>query len=144
MASTRSFGSGTKQSTHPFGATSVGVSTRGSNSILMFSTASVVLLGAMVAVPASFLCIARRLEAITTSRGSESRQSKTFEAAFEAATCFALPALYMGLRASLWCLEVDVTELIMIPTQTQSFRTIALLYLRISAARQQSTILSLV
>ena len=66
----------------------------------MFSTASVVLLGAMVAVPACFLCIARRLEAITTFRGSEPRQGKTFEAAFEAVMCFLLPALYMGLRAS--------------------------------------------
>lgn len=73
---------------------------QGLNSILMFSTASVVLLGAMVAVPACFLCIARRLEAITTFRGSEPRQGKTFEAAFEAVMCFLLPALYMGLRAS--------------------------------------------
>jgi pheromone a factor receptor len=73
---------------------------QGLNSILIFSTASVVLLGAMVAVPACFLCIARRLEVITTFRGSEPRQAKTFEAVFEAATCFLLPALYMGLRES--------------------------------------------
>lgn len=72
----------------------------GLNCILILSTGSVVLLGAMVAVPACFLCIVRRLEAVTTFRGSEPRQVKTFEAAFEAAMCFLLPALYMGLRAS--------------------------------------------
>lgn len=66
----------------------------------MFSTASVVLLGAMMAIPACFLCIARRLEAVTTPRSSKPRQGKAFEAAFEAVMCFLLPGLYMGLRAS--------------------------------------------
>ncbi|KAI0298001.1 GPCR fungal pheromone mating factor [Russula brevipes] len=60
---------------------------------------SVVLLGAMVALPACFLCISRRLEVITSPRGCEQRQSKTYETTFEAATCFLLPCLYMGLHS---------------------------------------------
>jgi hypothetical protein len=60
----------------------------------------VVLIGAMVAIPGCFLCIARKLEAITSFREFERRQGKIYEAAFEAAICLLLPALYMGLRAS--------------------------------------------
>ncbi|KAH9990877.1 pheromone A receptor-domain-containing protein [Russula vinacea] len=82
----------------------------GINSILWFGNqgvhapawcdiSSVVLLGAMVALPGCFLCIARRLEAITTRRDSEQRQGKTYETAFETATCFLVPTLYMGLHA---------------------------------------------
>ncbi len=59
--------------------------------------ASVVLLGAMAAIPCCFLCIARRLEAITSFRDSEQKQGKTYETAFETITCFLVPALYMGL-----------------------------------------------
>jgi hypothetical protein len=54
----------------------------------------------MVAIPGCFLCIARKLEAITSFREFERRQGKIYEAAFEAAICLLLPALYMGLRAS--------------------------------------------
>lgn len=74
-------------------------SVQGTDSLLIFSIASVVLLGAMVALPGSFLCIARRLEAIVSIRDSEQRQGKTYETALETATCFLLPILYMGLRA---------------------------------------------
>lgn len=54
----------------------------------------------MVALPSCFLCISRRLEAVTSVRVFEEKQGKTYEAAFEAVMCFLLPALYMGLRAS--------------------------------------------
>jgi hypothetical protein len=76
------------------------VAVRAKNNMLTLSTASVVLLGAMVALPGCFLCISRRLEAITSLRGVEKGRNKMYEAAFEAATCVLLPALYMGLRAS--------------------------------------------
>ena len=89
------------------------------------SIASVVLLGAMVAIPCCFLCIARRLQAITSVRVSEQRQDKTFELPFEAATCFLVPALYMGLRALHRYLEAKLKKLI--PPQTQLFRIVALL-----------------
>lgn len=81
----------------------------GINSVLWFGNeavhapvwcdiSSVVLLGAMVAIPCCFLCIARRLEAITSVCDSEQRQVKTYETPFETATCFLVPALYMGLH----------------------------------------------
>jgi len=140
MASTPFFGTETKLSMHLHGATSVRLTfNQGIDRMLILFTASVVLLGAMVALPACFLCISRRLEVITSPRGCERRQSKTYETTFEAATCFLLPCLYMGLRASHWCLVADITKLITM--QTQLFRIVALLYSRISAARQQSKIL---
>jgi pheromone a factor receptor len=113
---------------------------RGIDNLLILSIASVVLLGAMVALPGCFLCIARRLEAITTRRDSEQRQGKTYETAFETATCFLVPTLYMGLRALHRCLVAKITRLI--PAQTQLFRIVASLYLRTSAVRQQLAILS--
>jgi hypothetical protein len=113
---------------------------RGIDNLLILYIASVVLLGAMVALPGCFLCIARRLEAITTRRDSEQRQAKTYETAFETATCFLVPTLYMGLRAFHRCLVAKVTRLI--PAQTQLFRTVASLYLRTLAARLQLVILS--
>ena len=104
------------------------------------SIASVVLLGAMIAIPCCFLCIARRLEAVTSVCDSERGQDKTYETPLEVATCFLVPALYMGLRALHRYLVVKLKELI--PPQTQLFRIVALLYLRISAAKQQSVIIS--
>jgi len=95
----------------------------------------------MVAIPCCFLCIARRLEAITSVRDSEKRQDSTYETPLETATCFLVPALYMGLRALHHYLVAKPKKLIQ--PQTQLFRTVALLYLRISAAKQQSVIISL-
>ena len=62
--------------------------------------ASVVLLGAMVALPGASLCIARRLEAITAVRKAEQRHGKTYRIVFEAIMCLLFPILYMSLRAS--------------------------------------------
>ncbi|KAI9509917.1 pheromone A receptor-domain-containing protein [Russula earlei] len=59
---------------------------------------SVVLLGAMVALPGSLLCISRRLEAMTSFRDYEQRQTRTYETAFEVAMCFLAPILYMSLH----------------------------------------------
>lgn len=78
----------------------------GINNLSIPSTASVVLLGAMVALPGCFLCIARRLEAITSIRDSERRQDKTYEKTFETSICFLVPTVYMGLRALHRCLVV--------------------------------------
>ena len=140
MALTLSFGSETKQCMRLRGATSVRFrSTR--RQFINMSTASVVLLGAMVAIPCCFLCIARRLEAITSVCDSEQRQDKTYETLFETATCFLVPGLYMGLRA-LHRYQVGELKKLIRP-QTQLFRIVALLYLRISAAKQQSVIISL-
>lgn len=104
------------------------------------SIASVVLLGSMAAIPCCFLCIARRLETITSVCDSEQRKHKTYEATFEAVTCLLLPALYMGLRALHCYLVAKLKKLIQL--QTPLFRIVALLYLRISAAKQQSVIIS--
>jgi hypothetical protein len=94
----------------------------------------------MVAIPCCFLCIARRLEAMTSVCDSEQRQDKTYETLLETAACFLVPALYMGLRA-LHRYLVDKLKKLTQP-QTQLFRIVALLYLRISAAKQQSVIIS--
>jgi hypothetical protein len=67
------------------------------------SLASVVLLGAMVALPGGFLCIARRLEAITSIHKAEEKDCKTHRIIFEAIVCLLFPVLYMGLRASYSC-----------------------------------------
>jgi len=50
----------------------------------------------MAALPSCFLCIARRLEAMTSFR--DFKQNQIYEVALESATCFLLPVLYMGLR----------------------------------------------
>ena len=139
MALTPSFGSKPKQYMCLRGATSVRFRSR-HRQVINMSTASVVLLGAMVAIPCCFLCIARRLEAITSVCDSERRQDKTYETPFEAATCFLVPALYMGLRAFYRCLVAKLKKLIQ--PQTRLFRIVALSYLRISAAKQQSVIIS--
>ena len=94
----------------------------------------------MAAIPCCFLCISRRLEANTSVCDFEQRQDKTYNTLFEAATCFFVPALFMGLRALHRYLVVKLKKLIQL--QTQLFRTVALLYLRISAAKQQSAIIS--
>lgn len=88
------------------------------------SIASVVLLGAMVGIPCCFLCIARRLEAITSVRDSEERQDKIYETPFETVTCFLVPALYMGLRALHRYLVAKLRKLIQ--PQTRLFRIVAL------------------
>lgn len=59
---------------------------------------SVVLLGAMVALPGGFLCTARRLEAITSVPKAEEKYCKTYRIIFEAIVCLLLPVLYMGLH----------------------------------------------
>ncbi|KAH9977174.1 GPCR fungal pheromone mating factor [Lactifluus volemus] len=59
---------------------------------------SVVLLGAMVALPGCFLCISRRLEAITSIHMVDQKRGKTFDRSFEAVVCFLFPALYMSLH----------------------------------------------
>ncbi|KAI0246664.1 GPCR fungal pheromone mating factor [Lactifluus subvellereus] len=59
---------------------------------------SVVLLGAMVALPSCFLCISCRLAAITSIGTVEQRRDKTYRKAFEAVMCLLLPALYMILH----------------------------------------------
>lgn len=87
--------------------------------------ASVVLLGSMVAIPCCFLCIARRLEAITSIRDSEYIQDKTYETPFETVTCFLVPVLYMGLRALHRYLVTKLKRLIQ--PQTRLFRIVALL-----------------
>ncbi|KAH9964858.1 pheromone A receptor-domain-containing protein [Russula dissimulans] len=71
---------------------------RAEHTPLWCDISSVVLLGAMAALPACFLCIARRLEAMTSSRNVEQNQTKTYGAAFEYVTCFLLPVLYLGLH----------------------------------------------
>jgi hypothetical protein len=139
MALTPSFGSETKQCMRLRGATSVRFRSR-YRQLINMSIASVVLLGAMVAIPCCFLCIARRLEAITSVCDSEQRQGKTYDIPFETVTCFLVPALYMGFRALHRYLDVKLKKLIQ--PQTQLFRIVALLYLRISAAKQQSVIIS--
>jgi hypothetical protein len=139
MALTPSFGSETKQCWRLRGATSVRIRSR-HRQLIDMSIASVVLLGAMVAIPCCFLCIARRLEAITSVCDPEQRQDKKYETPFETATCFLVPALYMGLRALHRYLVARLRKLIQ--PQTQLFRIVALLYLRISAAKQQSVIIS--
>jgi Pheromone A receptor len=136
MASTPYSGLETKLYVLPYGATSVRFLHMDQCILLISPTASVVLLGAMVALPSCFLCISRRLEAITSIGIAERRRGKTYDRAFEAVTCLLLPALYMGLRALYWYLAADILELT--PTQIQLFRTVALLYLKIMAARQLS------
>jgi Pheromone A receptor len=70
-----------------------------SDCVLISPLASVVLLGAMVALPGCFLCISRRLEAITSIHMVDQKRGKTFDRSFEAVVCFLFPALYMSLRA---------------------------------------------
>lgn len=111
----------------------------GSDCTLISSTASVVLLGAMVALPSCFLCISRRLEAITSIGTVEQRRDKTYHKAFEVVMCLLLPALYMSLRASYWRMAADILKLT--PVQIQLFRIVVLLYLRTMAARQLYIIL---
>lgn len=72
------------------------------------SPASVVLLGAMVALPGAFLCISRRLKAITSVHKAEVKHGKTSCIAFEAIMCLLFPIVYMGLRASYSCPVADV------------------------------------
>jgi pheromone a factor receptor len=80
------------------------ISAYGSDCILISFTASVVLLGAMVALPGCLLCISRRLEMITSIGLVEQKRGRIYDKAFEAVVCLLLPTLYMGLRASydLW------------------------------------------
>jgi hypothetical protein len=125
MASTPSFGWETELSIHLCGVTYVRFRSSHRQHINLPS-ASVVLLGAMAALPACFLCIARRLEAMTSFRNVEQKnQTKSREAAFESVTCFLLPVLYLGLRESHRHLAVVLMGLISM--QIPLFRTIALL-----------------
>lgn len=110
------------------------------DNFINMSIASVVLLGAMIAIPCCFLCIARRLQAITSLCDSEQIQDKRYETPFETVTCLLVPVLYMGLRAFHRYLVAKLKKLIQ--PQTQLFRIVVLLYLRISAAKQQSVIIS--
>ncbi|KAI0298957.1 pheromone A receptor-domain-containing protein [Multifurca ochricompacta] len=59
---------------------------------------SLVIFGSMIALPGSFLCISRRLEAITSIRRVDQKQGRVYHAIFEAIMCFLLPALYMSLH----------------------------------------------
>lgn len=59
---------------------------------------SVMLLGAMVALPGAFLCISRRLEAITSVRNTEEKHGKTHRTVFETIMCLLFPVLYMSLH----------------------------------------------
>ncbi|KAI9456127.1 pheromone A receptor-domain-containing protein [Lactarius psammicola] len=59
---------------------------------------SVVLLGAMVALPGAFLCVSCRLEAITSVREAEKKHGKTYRTIFEAIMCLLFPVLYMSLH----------------------------------------------
>jgi hypothetical protein len=138
MALTPSFGSETKQCMCLRGAISVRFRSR-HRQLINVSIASVVLLGAMVAIPCCFLCIARRLQAITSVCDSEQRQDKAYETPFETVTCFLVPVLYMGLRALHRHLVAGLGKLTQ--PQTQLFRIVVLLYWRISAAKQQSVII---
>ncbi|KAF8259096.1 GPCR fungal pheromone mating factor [Lactarius quietus] len=82
----------------------------GVNSVLWFGNqavhlppwcdvSSVVLLGAMVALPGAFLCISRRLEAITSVHKAEEKHRKTYRTVFEAIMCLLFPVMYMSLHA---------------------------------------------
>ncbi|KAI0270664.1 GPCR fungal pheromone mating factor [Gloeopeniophorella convolvens] len=60
--------------------------------------ATVVLHGAMAALPGSFLCISRRLEMITSFREAGKKHSKTYNRVFEVTMCLLLPVVYMALH----------------------------------------------
>ncbi|KAH8984399.1 pheromone A receptor-domain-containing protein [Lactarius deliciosus] len=59
---------------------------------------SVVLLGAMVALPGAFLCVSRRLEATTSVRQTEGKHDKTHRTIFEAIMCLLFPVVFMSLH----------------------------------------------
>ncbi|KAI0060068.1 STE3-domain-containing protein [Artomyces pyxidatus] len=61
--------------------------------------ATVLLLGAMVAVPGAFLCISRQLDLITTRTESGLKPSQRYRKLFEISMCIFLPVVYMSLRA---------------------------------------------
>ena len=62
----------------------------------------------MVALPGAFLCISRRLNAITSVHKAEEKYDKTCRIVFEAIMCLLFPIVYMGLRASYSCPVANV------------------------------------
>ena len=95
------------------------------SSIINESPASVVLLGAMAALPGASLCISRRLEANTSIRKAEEKHGKTCRTVFEAIMCLLFPVLYMSLRASFSCLFAN--DMWFTQRQIQSFKIVAFL-----------------
>ncbi|KAI0053506.1 fungal pheromone STE3G-protein-coupled receptor [Auriscalpium vulgare] len=57
-----------------------------------------VLLGAMVAVPGAFLCVARQLDLMTTRTDTGLKPEQRHKKPFEILMCIVLPVVYIALR----------------------------------------------
>jgi pheromone a factor receptor len=57
-----------------------------------------VLLGAMVAIPGSFLCICRQLDLATSRTRDSEKIAQQHKTLFEASVCIIAPLVYMALR----------------------------------------------